>query len=106
MAQLDNFIINREIQYYIPHPRDLTNYFSDIEYKFTSISGRYHNNLIEQGAFVEIYGFFSTTQFILSSSDAVKNYTFRFASMDNGFERLESALAQHAVNFITVDISK
>ncbi|HCI97811.1 MAG TPA: hypothetical protein DHV44_16220 [Providencia sp.] len=107
LSQLDNFITNTGIEYYIPHPRDLTNYFSNIEYINSPQSAEdIIIDLIERGYFVEIYGFFSTTQFILSSSDAVKNYTFRFTSMDNGYERLESALAQNAVNFITVDISK
>lgn len=107
LSQLNDFIMHKGIQCYIPHPRDLSAYFSDIEYINSPQSAEdIIIELIEKGYFIEIYGFYSTTQFILSSSDAVKNYVFRFTGMDNGYQRLELALAQNTQGFTTVDISK
>lgn len=98
----------RAIEGYIPHPRDINTEIVGIRTIKTDLSAEDEiSALIAQGYFVEIYGFYSTTQFILSGSRSVKNYTLRFSGMNEEYSSQTQELdtIQNSLGFMTINLS-
>ncbi|USR64974.1 glycosyltransferase family 52 protein [Providencia stuartii] len=107
MSELETFIERYKIDYYLPHPRDLERYFSNVEFIETEQSAEnVVLNYLESGYFVNLYGFFSSAQCLLSSVDMVKNYTLQFSNMKEHYEFNDVNLAQKLFKFTSLNISK
>ncbi|HBC7429900.1 TPA: hypothetical protein KEY68_002166 [Providencia rettgeri] len=107
VEQLNRLIRERRIGLYIPHPRDTTTELRDIKVITTNLSAEDEiMTLIEDGYSIELYGFSSTVQCILSSSNAVKSYSLQFSGMTEEYRQVELELSQYLFGFTSIDLSK
>lgn len=107
VEQLNQLIREKRIDLYIPHPRDTETELREIKVITTNLSAEDEiMTLIENGYSIELYGFSSTVQCILSSSNAVKNYTFQFSGMTEEYGQVELELSQNLFGFTSINLSK
>ncbi|AST77681.1 TPA: UDP-glucose--glucosyl LPS a 1, 2-glucosyltransferase [Citrobacter farmeri] len=76
--KVQSFIDTRKIDYYIPHPREMSHRFDNVENINSELIAEDIILLfLKQGLRLELYGFNTTTQINLSNISSIENYNLK-----------------------------
>lgn len=86
IQKIQNFINSRKIDIYIPHPRELSYKFDNVEnINSQLIAEDILLNLLQQGFRLELYGFNTTVQINLENIACVENYNIKSSLLKECF---------------------